>query len=81
MLVVVEVKSDEEAISLANNCDFGLGSSVWSCNRSRAIAIAGELQVNVQSVVQARQAAGVMLVGKAEDTMLACEGHSVHCQC
>eukprot|EP00891_Asterochloris_glomerata_P005424 jgi/Astpho2/5424/e_gw1.00076.56.1_t len=50
VLVVVEVKSDEEAISLANNCDFGLGSSVWSCNRSRAIAIAGELQAGMTSI-------------------------------
>ena len=69
MLVVVEVKSDEEAISLANDCDFGLGSSVWSRNRSRALAIAGELQVGVQSMEQARQAAGMMLVGKAAGKM------------
>ena len=81
MLVVVEVKSDEEAISLANDCDFGLGSSVWSRNRSRAIAIAGELQVGVWLMDQARQAAGVMLIGKAEGTMLAWLGHSMHCQC
>ena len=72
MLVVVEVESDEEAISLANDCEFGLGSSVWSQNRSRAIAIAGELQVGVQSTEQARQAAGMRLFGKTEGTVLAC---------
>ena len=81
MLVVVEVKSDEEAISLANDCDFGLGSSVWSQNRSRAIAIAGELQVGVQLMDQARQAARMMLVGRAAGRMLACLGHSMHCEC
>jgi acyl-CoA reductase-like NAD-dependent aldehyde dehydrogenase len=37
-------KTDEEAIQLANDSDFGLGGSVWSQNPERANAVAARLE-------------------------------------
>ena len=47
---VTAFSTDEEAIELANNCPFGLGSSVYSSNRSRARTIASKLEAGMSSI-------------------------------
>ena len=42
---MVKFGSDEEAVAIANDCPFGLGSSVFSANRARARAIGAQLEV------------------------------------
>jgi succinate-semialdehyde dehydrogenase/glutarate-semialdehyde dehydrogenase len=44
VMPVVTVKSDDEAVALANNSEFGLSASVWSRSRRRAARIAGRLE-------------------------------------
>jgi succinate-semialdehyde dehydrogenase/glutarate-semialdehyde dehydrogenase len=44
VLPIVVVDSEEEAVALANDSDFGLGASVWTSDRARGERIAGELQ-------------------------------------
>jgi acyl-CoA reductase-like NAD-dependent aldehyde dehydrogenase len=44
--VIVPFDSDEEAVALANDCDFGLGSAVFSGDARRANAIAQRLEVS-----------------------------------
>lgn len=45
VMVVVPFKDDQEAIALANDCAFGLGSNIFSRSLKRANAIARQLQV------------------------------------
>lgn len=45
LLTVLKAKSDDEAVKLANNSDFGLGGSVWSKNLPRAQKIVARLEV------------------------------------
>jgi acyl-CoA reductase-like NAD-dependent aldehyde dehydrogenase len=47
VLAVVTVDSVEEAISLANGGDYGLGASVWTRDRYRGLRIARELQAGM----------------------------------
>jgi succinate-semialdehyde dehydrogenase / glutarate-semialdehyde dehydrogenase len=42
--LVFTFKSEEEAIRLANDSDFGLGASVWSRNPTRANAVAARIE-------------------------------------
>lgn len=42
---VVKFGSDDEAVAIANDCPFGLGSSVFSGSRARARAIGARLEV------------------------------------
>jgi acyl-CoA reductase-like NAD-dependent aldehyde dehydrogenase len=44
VLPIIVVDSEDEAIALANDSDFGLGASVWTSDRSRGERIAGELE-------------------------------------
>ena len=44
VLPIIVVDSEDEALSLANDSDFGLGASVWTADRSRGERIARELQ-------------------------------------
>ena len=41
---IVTVESEEEAIALANDSDFGLGASVWTRDRGRGERIASRIQ-------------------------------------
>ncbi|WP_395405519.1 NAD-dependent succinate-semialdehyde dehydrogenase (plasmid) [Arthrobacter sp. UC242_113] len=47
---VFKVSSDEEALELANDCDFGLGGSVFSTDEARAAKIASQLEVGMTHV-------------------------------
>jgi succinate-semialdehyde dehydrogenase/glutarate-semialdehyde dehydrogenase len=41
---VIEVRDDDEAVDVANDSDYGLGSAVFSANSARALAIADRLE-------------------------------------
>jgi acyl-CoA reductase-like NAD-dependent aldehyde dehydrogenase len=47
VLAVMLVDSVEQAIALANDCDCGLGASVWSADRHQSLRIARELQAGM----------------------------------
>ena len=42
---LIEAKDDQEAVMIANDTPYGLGSAVFSANRERALAIADRLEV------------------------------------
>ncbi|GAB7004867.1 NAD-dependent succinate-semialdehyde dehydrogenase [Nocardioides sp. AN3] len=48
--VVYKVSSDEEAVALANDVDFGLGGAVFSADEERAIRVAERLEVGMTNV-------------------------------
>lgn len=43
LLTVIRVGSDDEAVSVSNETPFGLGASVWSGDRDRALSIARQI--------------------------------------
>lgn len=47
VLPIVTVDSEDEAIRLANDSEFGLGASVWTADRRRGARIARELQAGM----------------------------------
>jgi acyl-CoA reductase-like NAD-dependent aldehyde dehydrogenase len=47
LLAVVTVDSVEEAITLANEGDYGLGASVWSADRYQGVRVARELHAGM----------------------------------
>ena len=47
VIPVVTVDSEDEAIALANDSEFGLGASVWTGNRDRAERIARRLEAGM----------------------------------
>jgi acyl-CoA reductase-like NAD-dependent aldehyde dehydrogenase len=47
VLAVMAVDSVEQAIMLANDCEYGLGASVWSADRYRGARIARELHAGM----------------------------------
>jgi len=44
VLPIIVVDSEDEAVELANDSDFGLGASVWTADRARGERIAQELE-------------------------------------
>jgi succinate-semialdehyde dehydrogenase/glutarate-semialdehyde dehydrogenase len=44
VLPIAAVDSEAEAIALANDCDFGLGASVWTRDRPKGERIAREIE-------------------------------------
>lgn len=46
VMVVVPFSDDAEAVALANDCPFGLGSNILSRNSRKANIIASQLQVH-----------------------------------
>jgi acyl-CoA reductase-like NAD-dependent aldehyde dehydrogenase len=47
VVTVTVVESADEAIALANDCDYALGASVWTADRYRAARIARELRAGM----------------------------------
>jgi succinate-semialdehyde dehydrogenase/glutarate-semialdehyde dehydrogenase len=50
VLPVMAFDSDAEAVRLANDSEFGLAASVWTCNKKRGEAIAAEIQAGTVMV-------------------------------
>jgi succinate-semialdehyde dehydrogenase/glutarate-semialdehyde dehydrogenase len=47
VLPIVTVDSEQEAVTLANDSDFGLGASVWTGGRARGERLGGELEAGM----------------------------------
>ncbi|WP_415579214.1 aldehyde dehydrogenase family protein [Filibacter tadaridae] len=47
VVVVMKFKDEKEAIRLANDSDFGLGSAVWSKDGARATRVANQIQAGI----------------------------------
>ncbi|MGO9957490.1 MAG: aldehyde dehydrogenase family protein [Solirubrobacteraceae bacterium] len=47
VLPIIVVDSEDEAVALANDSDFGLGASVWTSDRNKGERIARELQAGM----------------------------------
>lgn len=47
---IIVVKDEKEAIELANDSEFGLGASVWSQDRKRAMRVAAELETGMVGI-------------------------------
>lgn len=50
VLCIFRVKDENEAIQLANNCEFGLGGSVFSTNEDRAIKVASQVETGMVGI-------------------------------
>lgn len=42
--VLVEAQDDVEAVAIANDTEYGLGASIWSADRERALALSSRIQ-------------------------------------
>jgi succinate-semialdehyde dehydrogenase/glutarate-semialdehyde dehydrogenase len=47
---ILTVKDDAEVIKAANNTEFGLGASIWSEDREKALRLAGEIESGVVAI-------------------------------
>ncbi len=47
---ITTFQTDDEVVALANDCDFGLGSNVFSGSQSRARRIAARLEAGMSSI-------------------------------
>ena len=47
VVVVSKFKDEKEAIALANDSEFGLGSSIWSTDGARATRVANQIQAGI----------------------------------
>jgi len=50
VLAIVKTKSDAESIALANDCDFGLGSNVFTKSTKRAEKLGSQLEAGMTSI-------------------------------
>mmetsp|Transcript_10197 Transcript_10197/g.62172 ORF Transcript_10197/g.62172 Transcript_10197/m.62172 type:complete len:600 (-) Transcript_10197:4380-6179(-) len=50
IMCIIEFRTDDEAVNIANDCEFGLGSNVWSNEVGRARKIAYKLKVGMSSI-------------------------------
>jgi Aldehyde dehydrogenase family len=50
VMTIIPFDTDEEAIAIANDCQFGLSSSVFSARKARAKAIGAALQAGMTSI-------------------------------
>ncbi|WP_338469682.1 aldehyde dehydrogenase family protein [Niallia sp. XMNu-256] len=50
VVVVMKFKDEKEAIKLANDTEFGLGSAVWTKDGARAQRVAGQIQAGIVMV-------------------------------
>jgi aldehyde dehydrogenase (NAD+) len=50
VVVVMKFKDEKEAIKLANDSEFGLGSAVWTKDGARATRVANEIQAGIVMV-------------------------------
>jgi acyl-CoA reductase-like NAD-dependent aldehyde dehydrogenase len=50
VLVVIPADSDDHAVEIANDSDYGLSGGVWSSDQDRAIAVAGRLRTGQVAV-------------------------------
>ncbi|MDP5064194.1 MAG: aldehyde dehydrogenase family protein [Haliea sp.] len=50
VLAVIAYKDEEEAVSIANDSDFGLSAAVWSASEGRALAVARRLRCGTVNV-------------------------------
>ena len=50
VMVVAKATSDEEAVQLANMSAFGLGSSVWAADQSKARRLATQVNAGMVSL-------------------------------
>jgi aldehyde dehydrogenase (NAD+) len=55
VLSVIAYNHDDEAVSIANDTDYGLAASVWSTNNARALAIAERIQAGSVWINDAHQ--------------------------
>ena len=49
VLSIVKIRSDDEAVALANECDFGLGSNVFG-SRRRALKVGAQLNAGMTTI-------------------------------
>lgn len=47
---IITVADEEEAVRVANNTEFGLGASIWSKDKDKALRLAGKLQVGTVAI-------------------------------
>ncbi|MFJ7936487.1 aldehyde dehydrogenase family protein [Sporosarcina sp. NPDC096371] len=47
VVVVMKFKDEKEAIRLANDTDYGLGSAIWSTDGARATRVANQIQAGI----------------------------------
>ena len=60
ILPLVAYATEDEAVAWANATEYGLGSSVWSADRERALAVASRLEAGVTFVNHHRLSLGGM---------------------
>lgn len=46
LMPIMRVKDEAEAVRLANDCDFGLGASIWSADVARAERVAHQIEAS-----------------------------------
>lgn len=46
-MVITKARNDDEAVRLANDSAFGLGSSVWSASQAKARAVGSQVRAGM----------------------------------